>query len=90
MKLLQFDAAIARLEQVQSLRSTPEVETFLKECQRRKQVAEEVQTLRHQISQAQARIEMLMATETWMRSGTTRNRKEAGLLQKVVRGKGRT
>jgi eukaryotic-like serine/threonine-protein kinase len=68
MKLLQFDAAIVKLEQVLALRANPEVENLLKECERRKHIVEEIQTLKAQLTNAQARLEVLMTSETWLQT----------------------
>jgi eukaryotic-like serine/threonine-protein kinase len=83
MKLLQFEAAIAKLEQMQAVRQTPDAETLLKECQRRKKMLDEVQTLRGQIAQAQARIELLLTSETWLKGQAPQNGK-GSLLQKMT------
>jgi serine/threonine-protein kinase len=73
MKVLQFDAAISKLEQVLALRANPEVESLLKECQRRKQIVEEIQTLKAQLANAQARFDVLMTSETWLQAPTQPN-----------------
>jgi serine/threonine protein kinase len=83
MKLLQFDAAITKLEQVQALRNSAEVETLLKECQRRKQILDEVQSLRGQLTQIQARLDMLSNSETWLKSAFPESEK-GGLFKKVT------
>jgi len=86
MKLMQFDQAIGKLEQLQALRTSPEADALLKECVRRKQLAEEVQLLRNQIVQAQARIELLVNTETWLKGATPGSQNGGGLLHKVAGG----
>jgi len=82
MKLLQFDAAINKLDQVLALRQTPEVDNLLKECQRRKAILEEVQNLRAQITQAQNRLDSLASTEGWLQAGGPNN--QAGIFQKIT------
>jgi serine/threonine-protein kinase len=83
MKLLQFDAAIVKLEQVLALRAMPEVENLLKECQRRKQIVDEIQALRAQLTQAQARLDLLTASETWLQS-PAQPAQGGGIFQRIA------
>jgi serine/threonine-protein kinase len=84
MKLLQFDAAVAKLEQVLALRANPEVENLLKECERRKHILEEIQNLRAQLTNAQARLDVLMTSETWLQSAAQQNQPNMGFFQRMA------
>jgi serine/threonine-protein kinase len=74
MRLLKFDAAITSLDQVLAIRSSPEIETLLQECQRRKKICEEVQSLRDQINQSQGRLNQLLAAEQWLTNPSTNSK----------------
>jgi hypothetical protein len=76
VRLLQFDQAVAKLEQILAVRSWPEVETLMQECQRRKLILDEVQSLRDQIGQAQGRIDYLITAESWLQPTTQTQPKE--------------
>jgi len=63
---MDFDGAITRLEQLQTIATPPEAVNLLPECRRRKELWNQAQELLKQQEQTGSRINQLVASEKWI------------------------
>jgi len=66
MQKMDFDGAITRLEQLQTIATPPEAVNLLPECRRRKELWNQAQELLKQQEQTGSRINQLVASEKWI------------------------
>jgi len=88
MEKMDFDGAITRLEQMQSIETLPEVATLLQECRRRKEIWDHVQELLKQKEQSGKQIDQILVAEKWIQLPVDRNRSLPSLKNRNKLDKG--
>ncbi len=73
MKRREFDQAIEKFEQAQTIQLSEEIETMLEECRRRKSVTEEYQGMKLEYETIDRRIKALLEEESWLSANTFSN-----------------